>query len=300
MKAPRFTKVPDVKRLFQGLPTGANPRRAKSDVAVVTLLRLAVSLVALGSVLSVRALTIATSYDSAANTFSQSDYTYSVGYQSSGPSAQASAMRFTASTFASDWLVTSVTASVDYYIRPNLSFWIVEDAGNKPGTSVLWQVTNPAQIQLAPASRTFPASCLLKGGTNYWLVYAPAELSGGDSIGDWYPPTGMATGTTAVAPNYTGLASPWTVINDNFLVAGYRIEGVVVLGPVTNFISPAVEIHFDSVAGNQYQLEYSANAGETNWVPLGEVVTGTGGVLSLFDSTRTVTGRLYRVVTVGP
>ena len=57
------------------------------------------------------------------------------------------------------------------------------------------------------------------------------------------------------------------------------------------------EIVFSSIAGKPYQPQYS-EAGTTNWVDLGDPMTGSGGIDSVFDVA--VAGREWRVLDLQP
>ena len=59
----------------------------------------------------------------------------------------------------------------------------------------------------------------------------------------------------------------------------------------------AREITFPSIAGKPYQAQYS-EAGDTNWVDVGEQITGSGGIDSAFDVA--VAGRQWRVLDLQP
>jgi uncharacterized repeat protein (TIGR03803 family) len=58
----------------------------------------------------------------------------------------------------------------------------------------------------------------------------------------------------------------------------------------------SVTLVWNSVAGRTYQLQYSTNLPQTNWVNLGGAVLATNGVMSATDSIGTDPQRFYRVV----
>jgi hypothetical protein len=67
--------------------------------------------------------------------------------------------------------------------------------------------------------------------------------------------------------------------------------------PVLN-IATAVELHWESVLGAQYQVQYSTVLDPTNWLDTGSVITGDGTEKSFFDSTRYSEQRFYRLTVV--
>lgn len=65
-------------------------------------------------------------------------------------------------------------------------------------------------------------------------------------------------------------------------------------GPLLN-IAPAVELHWESAVGVQYQVQYSTALDPATWIDLGAVVAGDGTAKSFFDSTRYSVQRIYRL-----
>lgn len=65
--------------------------------------------------------------------------------------------------------------------------------------------------------------------------------------------------------------------------------------PPSLAISTAVELCFPSLTNKQYQIQWVAGAGNTNWTPLTPIFVGTGSNICTFDSTRSNQTRIYRV-----
>jgi len=61
-------------------------------------------------------------------------------------------------------------------------------------------------------------------------------------------------------------------------------------------IHTAVEIEWSSTSGTTYQVQYSTNLVSTNWFDLGSTVLGDGSTNYVFDSTRGISERFYRVI----
>jgi hypothetical protein len=69
-------------------------------------------------------------------------------------------------------------------------------------------------------------------------------------------------------------------------------------GLVQGTAYPAIEISWPSVAGKQYQPQWSPDMSAANWFDLGLPVAGTGGEVSVFDKTRTGPKRFYRILAI--
>jgi len=69
--------------------------------------------------------------------------------------------------------------------------------------------------------------------------------------------------------------------------------------PLAVTVTPAVEIRWNSTAGQHYQIEQrSVLRGKIVWQPLGGLITGTGSVMSSYDDSRNCNFKRYRVVPV--
>ena len=65
---------------------------------------------------------------------------------------------------------------------------------------------------------------------------------------------------------------------------------------VTSEIFTAVEISWDTLPGETYQVQWTSDAVSGTWIPLEPAVVGDGTTFSALDSTQGVTERLYRVM----
>ncbi len=61
---------------------------------------------------------------------------------------------------------------------------------------------------------------------------------------------------------------------------------------------PAVELAWNSEAGKVYHVQWTPSLAQPQWQNLGPAVPGTGGVLSVFDSTRQQPRGFYRLEVV--
>lgn len=93
---------------------------------------------------------------------------------------------------------------------------------------------------------------------------------------------------------------PWG-INDAGQIAGSAlVDGrnyAFIATPIPEprlSIYTAVELVFSTETNKTYQLQYVTGAGLTNWTSLGTPIVGSGTNISMFDSTRSSPGRLYR------
>ena len=71
--------------------------------------------------------------------------------------------------------------------------------------------------------------------------------------------------------------------------------------PVAPVVQPAISagalnLTWNAVPGQTYQVQYTSDATQTNWTNFGSPITATNGTLSLPDSTGTAQQRFYRVV----
>ncbi len=82
----------------------------------------------------------------------------------------------------------------------------------------------------------------------------------------------------------------------NSFVASGQVYSLMSLAPVSNSISGAVEVWYQTVSNQSYQAQYCTNMLTTNWVDMGEEIVGVGGETNFFDSTRKVEQRFYRVI----
>lgn len=100
----------------------------------------------------------------------------------------------------------------------------------------------------------------------------------------------------------TNYSAPASELNLGFLSIGAD-EGtswfddiqVEDAGSTTAMIATATEIGWTSIPGKTYQVQWTLDVDSANWVDLGTPVLGTGGTNSVFDSTRGVNKRFYRV-----
>ena len=63
-------------------------------------------------------------------------------------------------------------------------------------------------------------------------------------------------------------------------------------------LSTAVELAWSSKPDRVYQLQWTESVNESQWKNLGSVIRGTGGMLSIFDSTREHPRAFYRLLVV--
>jgi hypothetical protein len=59
-------------------------------------------------------------------------------------------------------------------------------------------------------------------------------------------------------------------------------------------VAGGFRIQFDTVSGQNYQVQYRDSLSSGSWQPMGSLRLGTGGILSHTDTT-TVGSRFYRV-----
>jgi len=64
-------------------------------------------------------------------------------------------------------------------------------------------------------------------------------------------------------------------------------------------VSNAVTMAFGSTSGTEYAVEYTEDAGNTNWTPAGLVITGDGSTRFAADPAGISTTRLYRLDVLG-
>lgn len=71
--------------------------------------------------------------------------------------------------------------------------------------------------------------------------------------------------------------------------------------PLNVEVNQAVEIRWDSVSGNLYQVQWKASMGQNaEWYNLGGPILGNGLTMSVFDTTRGNRAKFYRVVPSSP
>lgn len=101
--------------------------------------------------------------------------------------------------------------------------------------------------------------------------------------------------------NLRSSARSGSLPSSEFSDLGFRIAAIVAVGvPMPSAsvgISQSVEVDWQSVLGETYQVQYSTSLVGESWVDLGEIVVGDGLNKSVFDSTRDDANRFYRVIT---
>ncbi len=60
-------------------------------------------------------------------------------------------------------------------------------------------------------------------------------------------------------------------------------------------IEAAVEISWESISGDHYQVQYSTNLSSGVWIDLGDPIVSVGSTSHIFDSTRSNSTKYYRV-----
>jgi len=204
------------------------------------------------------------------------------------------AQKFTPAASPAPWLLDAVMLPIGSSPL-NLKLSIVEDAGDSPGATEIWSVTNPPQITDSLDNQTLPATGLLDPAISYWLVVETA-VPGQNASAYWAGTDPALAGTQASGSHDGGDWSAWSVYGTT-AQAAFAVFGHPLATPTTNGIATAVEVYFPTVSGNWYQVQAATDPAATNWLAVGGPIWGDGGVRAYLDSTRGHTQRTYRVVT---
>lgn len=90
-----------------------------------------------------------------------------------------------------------------------------------------------------------------------------------------------STGELSGTPTATGSSAFMVQVTDNNSNTAEKSLSIEVI-PVFTRILPAVKIEWDSVAGEEYQMQWSAD-GVSNWQTISHTITGNGDVNTLYD-----------------
>lgn len=80
--------------------------------------------------------------------------------------------------------------------------------------------------------------------------------------------------------------------------AGGIVRFSIPMAPIIQTVEkndPGIELTWNSVAGQAYQLQYSVSLDSTNWIDLGSAMIATNGSNRVSDSMTSNTQKFYRV-----
>jgi hypothetical protein len=127
------------------------------------------------------------------------------------------------------------------------------------------------------------------------LTYSLNAAPAGATIG---AVTGLLTWTPTIAPSTNQFV---VVVNDNgtpSLSATQSFTVIVVLPPTlagATLNGTELTLNWWSVPGQMYQVEYKDELDEPEWKPLGSVMAGTGGQLSITNNLSSSPQRFFRL-----
>jgi autotransporter-associated beta strand protein len=161
-------------------------------------------------------------------------------------------------------------------------------------SSVNTGAINPANLTVTADNKTRPY-----GVANPVLTASYSGFVGGDtqSVLAGSPDLGTAATQTSVAGTYPITASLDTLSALNYTFS--FVDGTLTVFAVPQLSTVGVSangfvFNFPTVAGQQYQVEYSDNLGSGTWTPLGQPIAGTGSSVNV-TNTISVPQRFFRL-----
>jgi len=170
-------------------------------------------------------------------------------------------------------------------LAKTLQFYYVVDPTGNAG------FPTSATAYLLPLNVSFPTAAADIGGV---AVDGTAPVNQANlgvldqAISDW--PPGAALWLVWQMPDATGKAQGLAIDNLSFSASLPLSVPLTVQAAGTNFL-----LNWRGAAGQSYQLEYKNNLADPAWTPVGNPLTGGGGVLTLTNSTGTSSQRYFRL-----
>jgi hypothetical protein len=161
-------------------------------------------------------------------------------------------------------------------------------------SSVSTGVINPATVTVTADDKTRPY-----GLANPVLTASYSGFVGGDtqSVLAGSPDLNTAATQASAAGSYPITAGAGTLSAINYTFS--FVQGTLTVVSVPQLSSVGVRssqyvFGFQSVIGQQYQVEYKDNLGSGTWLPFGQPIAGTGSFVSV-TNTITVPQRFFRL-----
>ncbi len=172
-------------------------------------------------------------------------------------------------------------------LATNTSFTVAVNQTNQPGgpyimgTLCVTAGTNAASFSLSPSNGIVSTNWVITPWSNHW-----------DKIVVGLPP-----GAYSVTYSLPGLALP---AGQMCTIVSNTITTVQLITPpsfqnVAN-VGGSIVFSWNSVTGSVYQLQYTTNLDQLNWVNLGSAITTSNAVLSATDTFNVNLQRFYRVL----
>ena len=101
-------------------------------------------------------------------------------------------------------------------------------------------------------------------------------------------------------PSTDESAGKWNDKEDSFALSFFGVAEVIQGISTQATINTAVEVSWESLTTNSYQIQWSSARSPNAWFNVGDPLQGTGGTLNQLISTKNKQAEFYRVLSIEP